>query len=351
MSLINHQNKAFGLDISDGSLRLAQLGNPGKKVSLRAYSQLALPAGCVIDGEIKNHKIFLEKLNELIKNKKGRESLSRQVVAVLPEDKTFLKTIKIPSGTASISEKIAELIPQQLPLDINDIYFDWQSIKKTPGGESILIGASPKAIVDSYFDVLTKAGLTPIALEVEAASIARLLIEHNNEQEPQIIIDMGASRTGLFLYDEGMIKFTISLPISGNQITQLISESLEMERDKSEKAKIVCGLDRTKCHGALLQIMGEALEELAEQINRAVMFYRANFANANKIERLVLCGGGANFLGIADVLKEKTALNVSVSNPLKNIDCPFEELRSVQIQSFISTLGLALRGLNLKNYL
>jgi type IV pilus assembly protein PilM len=238
-----------------------------------------------------------------------------------------------------------------MPLDINDIYFDWQPIKTNAAEQSVLVGASPKYIVDSYFNILTKAGLTPIALEIEAASIARLLIEHNGEPEPQIIIDMGASRTGLFLYDEGMIKFTISLPISGDLITQLIAESLEMDKEKSEKAKIVCGLDRTKCHGALLSIMGNALDELAEQINKAVIFYRANFANANRIEKLILCGGGANFLGIAEVLKEKTALNVSISDPLKRLDCPFDELRSPKIQSFISTLGLALRGLNLKNYL
>ncbi len=351
MSLINHQNKAFGLDISDGGLRLAQLGNLGKKVSLRAYSQVALPPGCVVDGEIKETKIFLEKLNELTRTKKGPERLSRQVVAVLPEDKTFLKTINLPAGNIPLKQKIAELIPQLMPLDIDDIYFDWQPVKKTAAEQSVLVGASPKYIVDSYFNILTKAGLTPIALEIEAASIARLLIEHNGEQEPQIIIDMGASRTGLFLYDEGMIKFTISLPISGDMITELIAESLDLDKEKSEKAKVVCGLDRTKCHGALLEIMGPTLDDLAERINKAVIFYRANFANANKIEKLVLCGGGANFLGIADVLKEKTALSVTASNPLKNIDCPFAELRSPKIQSFISALGLALRGLNLKNYL
>lgn len=351
MSLLNHQNKAFGLDISDGSLRLAQLGNLGKRVSLRAYSEIALPAGCVVAGEIKNAKLFQEKLSELMKAKKGKERLSRQVVAVLPEEKTFLKTIDLPAGSQPVKQKIAEIIPQVMPLDINDIYFDWQATKKGSAEQSLLVGATPKSIVDSYFNILTAAGLMPVALEVEAASIARLLIEHNNEQEPQIIIDMGASRTGLFLYDEGMIKFTISLPISGDMITQLISESLEMEKDKSEKAKVVCGLDRTKCHGALLEIMGNALDELAEQINRAVIFYRANFANADKIQKLVLCGGGANFMGITDVLKEKTALNVIVSDPLKNIDCPFTELHSPRVQSFISTFGLALRGLNLKNYL
>ena len=349
--MLNQQNKAFGLDISDSALRLAQLGNLGKKVSLRAYSQVDLPAGCIVDGEIKDSKAFLEKLNELIKTKKGKERLSRQVVAVLPEEKTFLKTIDLPAGSSPLAQKISEIIPQIMPLDINDIYFDWQLIKKGTSEQAALVGASPKNIVDSYFNILSTAGLVPVALEVEAASIARLLIEHNGEQEPQIIIDMGASRTGLFLYDEGMIKFTISLPISGNMITQLISESLDMDREKAEKAKVVCGLDRTKCHGALLEIMANGLDDLAEHINRAVVFYRANFANADKIEKLVLCGGGANFLGIADVLKEKTALNVVISDPLKRIDCPFSELRSPKIQSFNSALGLALRGLDLKNYL
>ncbi len=129
-------------------------------------------------------------------------------------------------------------------------------------------------------------------------------------------------------------------------------QTLDLDFEKAEKAKIVCGLDKTKCQGALLEIFSETVNELASHIGKALDFYYNNFPSPQKIEKIILCGGGANFLNINQVLKEKLNLEIIISDAWQNIansDPSF--FTPNKSQSFTTALGLALRGLNQETFL
>ncbi len=354
MSIFKTTEHAFGLDISDSSLRLVQLTqkNNSKKI-IQFYNEVNLPIGAIKEGEIINPEICLEKLKELIKTKVGSGELSKEVVATLPESKTFLKVITIAKEkNTDIENKIKEIIPQHIPLDFENIFFNWQIISETPTNYNILIGTCPKNIVNSYTKLISQAGITPVVLEIEAAAIARALFPVNLTTDPQIVIDFGANRTGLFVYDNGYIMFTISLGISGNGLTKDIAKVLDIDQEKAEKIKLVCGLDRNKCHGALIEILSDLVDELIIEIKQAINFYEDNFGIEKEIKQITLCGGGANLPGISDLLKERLGLPVSTSDPWKNVinNLPnyFDIHRS---QSYTTTIGLALRGIDHKNLL
>ena len=352
MSFFNTKEVAFGLDISNTSLRLIQLRHRFKTCQVQLYNEIKLPPGIIDGGEIKNNQIFLDSLNKLIKTRHGHGRLSDEVVAVLPEEKTFIKFIEInTTDQAEIEIQLKEKLSQAVPLDISEAYFDWQILNQSDCATSLLVGISPKKIIDSYVQILTQANLIPTVLEIEAAAIARTIIDDKTDKATQIIIDIGANRTGLFLYD-GAIKFTISLPVSGDKITQLIANTLELDFARAEQAKIVCGLDKDKFHGALFEIFTDSINELAQQINSAIAFYKNNFSQPKKIEKITLCGGGANFLNIANVLKEKIGLPVMISNPWQHIAPTSTAFFSpTKSQSFVTALGLGLRGLNPETFL
>ncbi|MFA6918596.1 MAG: type IV pilus assembly protein PilM [Patescibacteria group bacterium] len=353
MSLFDSKKKAFGLNISDTTLRLIQLDEKGKKTYVQSYNEITLPKGCICGGEINDHKTFLENFNKLIKTRLGHGQLSREIVCSLPESKTFLKFIEFPvCAKEEIKNKIWETLPQHLPMNIEDMYLDWQIINQDTNSIKVLVGASSKPIVDSYIQAIDSVGFVPVILEIEAVAITRLLAESVSDLEPQIIIDIGANRTGLFLYDNNTIKFTVSLPISGNKITNLIKETLDLDLEKAEKAKIVCGLDRNKCHGALLEIFSDTIDELVSSIEKAMSFYYDDFSDARKITKVTLCGGGSNMLGITQVIAEKLGLKVEVSNPWQNIINPNPSYFTTQkSQSFVTALGLGLRGLKPETFL
>lgn len=356
MSLFERKEVAFGLDISDHSLRMVQLHKLGKKISVQLYNEIKLTSQCVEGGEIKNQKSFLESLQKLLKTRHGHGKLSDEVIGVLPEEKTFIKIIEIPTisnKSEEILDQIKKILPQHIPIDIEKTYIDWQTVKKNKENQIVLVGVCPKQIIDSYVNVLTMANLIPTVLEIESVAISRALLDLELEnQPPQIIIDMGANRTGLFLYDKDTIKFTVSLPISGNKITQLITDTLDLDFEKAEQAKKVCGLDQNKCHGALLEIFSDTIAELEKHIIEAINFYYNNFPGAQKVAKIIICGGSANLINVAQILQNKINIPVEISNPWHNIKNPdpkyFNQHKS---QSFTTSIGLALRGLNPETFL
>ncbi len=347
MSFFNTKEIAFGLDISDQTLRLVQFFNSNKKNKLQLYNEISLPNDCIINGEIKQEAIFIDNLKKLIKTKHGNGTVSKKAIIVLPETETFLKTISITCENPNDLENlILESINKNIPLESEEIYRDWQVVKQTENEYQVLIAASPKKIIDDYSNIFKQAGIISVVMEPEAASISRLLIEKNNDQEPKIIIDIGKNRTGMFLYDNDSIKFASSLPISGEQIDLSIMESLELNKDQAEKAKLICGLDRNKCQGAILEVLKPTIEELITKINSGLDFYYQNYSQAQEIRKIILCGGGANTQGIITTIKEATNIETELSEPFRNIKNPnINFFTPEKSQSFITSIGLGLRGL------
>lgn len=342
-------NNFFGLDISERSLRLIQLKKSGNKTIIVTHNQMSLPEKIVVDGEIKEINKMAEAIKTLIKTANGAKIRTKNVISVLPEAKTFIKVIQLDKLSSAeskvdIEEQIKNEIEKHFPLDIEDIYLDWQIINETRSSTTLLIGAVPKNISDSYTKAIEASGFSPLILEIEAAPIIRSLV-NKEDNAPKVIIDFGASRSGLIIYDHSTVPFTISLPTSGEKITQTISKTLNIDAEKSENVKLVCGLDKEKCEGALRKVLFESITDLANSIKKNILYYQNNFPESGKITEIVLCGGGANFIKINEVLQEKIGLPVKIGDPLtNNIKNKKNGIPMENLLSYTTAIGLALRG-------
>ncbi|PIS05597.1 MAG: hypothetical protein COT81_00340 [Candidatus Buchananbacteria bacterium CG10_big_fil_rev_8_21_14_0_10_42_9] len=337
----------IGLDISDTAIRLAVIERAGKKAILKSYNDKKLSAGEIVNGEIKDAKKAVAAIKDLVSGAKGSKIKTDRIVSVLPEPKTYVKVITVPqTDKDNMDETIRSEMVNHIPYSIEEVYYDWQLVH---GGKQekkieVLIGVAPKKIVDDYTKLIEDANLIPLALEVEAAALTRgIFFQSQAEQTPSIVIDFGASRTGLFVYDESLVQLTISLPISGDAITKTIADTLKIDSTKAEEAKIVCGLDEKKCKGALRKVLHDNIELLAAKIKDAQDFYANNYDHAHAISQVILTGGGSNFLNIDNVLKEKLNINVKIAALKDNIVVP-KALPEHKIQSFNTAIGLSLRG-------
>lgn len=354
---LNFSENSIGLDISDRSLRLVRLAKRGKKIHMIFFADMTIPEGVIENGNIKNEKKFIELGSKLAKKAKIKKSSTQKIISVLPETKTFITIVDIPTAKTNEKSKkekdvFSELVEQEIvnhiPLNIDEIYIDWQVLKRTPGATKLLIGAVPKKVSDQYYNVLDKSGLRPSVLEIEAAPIIRSLLLEGDEKT-KMIIDFGAIRTGLIIYNQKTVNFTVSLPISGQRITETIASTLKMDMEKAEESKIVCGLDKEKCEGALIKVLMDPINKMASHIKRAQSYYQSNFPKGEKISEIILCGGGANFLKIDDILKEKIGLPVKIGDPLINISNGKKtKMSKEKALSYTSAIGLALNVLQKK---
>jgi type IV pilus assembly protein PilM len=370
-------NYPFGLDISDLSLKLVQLQKAGNKISIQALNKVSFSEGVIVDGQIQNEAEFLKQLQLLINKPKYGKVTTEEVVACLPEKRTFIKLIKLERNPNNLHDMIENEIVNNVPFSLDEIYYDWQLVGQKGSEQLVLLGAAPKNIVNQYTEILDKLKLSINALEIEPISICRSLLAEesphfkNDHIKNYVIIDIGHSRTSMIFYAASTILFTVSMPISGLDITNTIADQLQIERDQAEKAKIICGLDKDKAEGVIYKIMSKNINDLKQKIIQAFDYYQDNFSEFGKINKIYLSGGGANIKGLDDIIKNSTNIEVSKANAMANLgnmDDKFikllSETHSLNLDknkksnssltqdvslSYSTAIGLALRSAFIKN--
>jgi Tfp pilus assembly PilM family ATPase len=144
MFITSSSSYPIGLDISDLSLKLFQLNRSGDKIKIQAVGKYNLPRGLIEDGEIKNKAEVLKAIDQLIDKPKFGKISSKEIIACLPETKTFIKLIEVDITPNDFNETIKTEIEKHIPMSIDEIYYDWQLIKKAGGKQFVLIAAAPK---------------------------------------------------------------------------------------------------------------------------------------------------------------------------------------------------------------
>ncbi len=342
----------LGLDISDRSLKAVQfVPSLRGQQRLKGLGYIDLAPGVFDEGKLKQPAAFVQALKQMLSNPRLGKFTTAYTVASLPESKTFIKLIDIaPLPEADIPEAVRSEAEHHIPIPIDETYWDWQQMgggTKTNARLPILLGVAPKTIVESYAQALEQAELVPAALQIEAVAITRSLLplDQNVSTSGAMVIDIGATRTSLIVFDQNSIQFTVSLPISGRQITEIIASTLKLSEIEAEKAKILCGLDPKKCRGAMAQILHNVMDELLHRINESLSFYQEHFPQSHKVTQLILCGGGSNFRAIDDYLSQSLGLPVVRGNPWRNLEPTKPPLKPDELISFTTAIGLALQNL------
>lgn len=351
---------AFGLDISDSSLKIIQLKKRGKSFALASFGETKMEPGIIEQGDIKNEKALSENIRKAVKEACGERIRTKRAIISLPEEKAFLQVIQLPLMKEEEAQQAIYFEAENyIPLPMEKMYFDFQIVRPQNNHLDhldILIAAIPKEIADPYISCVRKAGLCPRVLEVESLSIIRALIKNELSPYPVLIIDFGRSATSLVIFSGYSLRFTATIPVCSQGLTESISKSLKISLAAAEKLKIEKGLDFSKKTSDVFEALIPALTDLTEQIEKFVDYYQAHTIHEHssalkngKIKKIIMCGRGANLKGLLDFISLKLKIPVELGNPWINI-LP-KQLKEVpglpfaQSLGYATALGLALRGI------
>jgi len=343
---------AFGLDFSDLKLRLIQFRKSRGAFKLQCFNELDVPVGYIVNGEIKDFDGVQDLIKKLVNHPIEGKVTGNHVIVSLPERRTFIKVIDIPNiPEEEIYGAVKWEIERHIPVSIDEMYLAWQLLKnnnlsKELNKLKIMVAVAPKIIVDSYTDLLKKCELLPIVMETESASVTRCLINEKDQPDDAIIIaDLGASRTSLIIYDSGVIQYTSTLDVSGNGMTNLIEQKLNLTFEQAEKAKIICGFDEKKGKGVIKNILNPLIQQLIKKIQESITFYQSHLTVGHKINTVLLCGGVSQMKNLNTILQQNLNLNVQMANPLVNLNKfkKTEKFTANHHLSFTTAIGLALR--------
>ena len=144
---------------------------------------------------------------EALSEVKPRRLGSKKVILSLPESKTFFHVFYLPAG---LKRKNLSVIAESealktIPLEPEEVYSATEIISETNDYIEVLYVSALKEIVEDYLDVAKSAGLKPIVLDIESASLARAFaFEIEKTKKGFVVIaDIGAESTIFTVIDGG----------------------------------------------------------------------------------------------------------------------------------------------------
>lgn len=348
--------RAFGLDISDSSLKFMQLSPRKSGFGIDLYGVKPLKKGVVDRGIIKDK----EKLSEVIKKLRLEYKdahLSKYVVLSLPDENTFLKTIKLPyAGRRELESTIVVEAERNIPLDVDSLYLDYYIFEENPKDSTIrvLLAAAKNTVVDSFVDTVVDAGLLPVIVEPEVSAIGRSVLSSADKDKDIMVIEIGANRTRLIAFINATAKVTGSVNFSANDINQLIAQELKMDVKQAKDLKWSKNLLNDSKYKFLEKSLSSSFKSLGLAVRQNIESWNSGKeegAVTFSPQKIILSGGGASIPGLLESLSRNLKLPVEKANPLKNLFTKKEQknlpmdLKTAQL--FSTAFGLADRGARL----
>jgi len=354
MGFLDLKYDIFGLDINDSSIKLVKLKKKGSGFVLSSFNEVRISPGIIEDGIIKKEDILIRILKHAYITAKGEKIKTKYVVGSFPEKKSFLQVIKMPNMT---EEELRTTVPFEaenyIPMPISETYLDFHVIPSSQNKKNyleVLIVAAPRKIVDSYVSCLKGAGFIPVMLESESEAIARALVKEKNN--PTILVDFGENNTNFIIYENGAVRFSCTISVFSQTITEEISRLLKVSREEAEKLKTEYGLVEKKNNINLVrstQIIRSVLKELANQIKKYLNFYKEHSSEKElgegKMEKILFCGGGAKLKGLVEFMSNELGIKAEIGVPAVKLKYPSKKIQKItdkHLTIFTGAIGLAL---------
>lgn len=337
---------AFGIDLSDCSVKYAELISRGGTLRLGVFGKMDIPQGAMEKGEIKQRDVvagILWKIRGVMRK--------NYIVAALPEERVYTSVMSLPMMRAEeLATAIESQLEEYIPIPAHESVFDFEFLGADPVERQlkVVVSAAPRALINAYVELFSAAGFNPLVFEIEMQAIARAVVPRGDARTIAIL-DFGKTRTGFTIVGNGIVQFAATVPIGGYHLEQSLCERLGMDAAEAQRVKIERGLRRSGNQNAVFDVLLPLVSALKDEIEKHIIFWntRPDARERQDIEAILLAGGDANLIGFDAYLASQLKLPVAQANPWVNITS-FEkyvpEIHAKEAIAYAPALGLALRA-------
>lgn len=361
LDLIKKTGEFIGLDIGTSSVKVVRLQSDAKGFGILDFDLREVSA------KIQEDKTLLG-LKQIIQDIfKETTSTNKRVNSLISGPGVITRRILIPPmPQEELLGAIKWAIKDQVPFDLDKSTIEFQvtgeitdadGIKK----KEIVAVVVNEDILKKHISLIKDLGLEFQSISVLSFSLLNLVNIDDRIKSNQItaLIDIGADRTEIVLFKGKQLQFVRQITTAAGTITQALTgvivsfpEKIELEYPEAEKIKRVYGIpsedtniiiDKKIPLSKIAVLMRPVLERLVNEIKRSLDYYRQEFKE-EKVDRIILCGGGARLKRLDEFLAKGLDIKVEVISMPNNIYCdPSKESQfREELASLSVGLGLAL---------
>lgn len=322
--------KVAGLDIRNGSIRYVEFTDAKGNFSIRNSGRIALPAHTVKDGDILDKDALVKALSEL----KGKISADAVKLSIA-EEKTYIFDTQVPLVKgASVRESIEFKLEENVPLKADEVFFQYETVKKEGRGENGTLIASvsviPKATIEDLAEVCSLAGLSVAGFEMESRMIARSVVP-SADPRALMLINVKDDSTLLSLVVGGIVRFTSTIALGESAM----KESLAKADAMGEEA-----------HYSLANVFSVVKDEI-EKFNEYLLSTSdgKSIPLPSSVDEIILSGEGASLPGFADQIGQNINAKITLANVWSNVfdvNVSLPKLAFADSLDFAAAIGLAI---------
>ena len=335
----------LGIDFGTTALRAVEL-TAGGQPQVRRYCSESLPAGWVVDRQIKDIQNTAEALEGMLSRGGIRTRCGTTAVAF---SNAITKTFTVDAATRE--DDLEEMVEAEVgravayPLEECSIDF-YRSAAPSGGRDHVRFVVCHRTGVQDQVSVLETAGLEPTVVDIDAYSLGLLHDRQSVDRPgtPGALLDLGHVSSRLIIIRDGEIAYTSDLSHGGRQLLEMMQLHCDLEPAQALEALTGSAPPVEDFAGRVLTPFADAL---GNEVLRALKMFQAGVAESPPLRSLQLIGGGALVPGIAPLLgrhldvpvrRIKTLPAVNIARHLR--DGPFAH----QLPAFALAASLALRG-------
>ncbi len=340
----------LGVDVGTSTIKVVQLKQKKGSAVLETYGEIAL--GPYANAEVGQAvQPSADKVGEALQDLMREAHVTARIGGVsVPLSASLISIITLPTKNQN---DLATMVPiearKYIPVPVSEVALDWfvipdEEVKflgslsptRPTNATDILLVAIHNQTLAKFAAVSKAAGVQPNFYEIEPFSFARASYEHTTA--PVMVIDFGASATRVYIIEFGVIAVSHTITKGGQDISLALARAKGMTFEEAESEK--------RAHGIADEEVGAAqLEYIFSEARRILLTYQRKAGKA--VSRVVMVGGGASLIGLADRARTHFDAPVQLGMPFNKVAAPafISDALSGAGPTFASAVGLALRAL------
>ena len=350
LSLFSKKNNALlGIDISSSSIKLLELSKSGSKYKVENYATRPLPDGAVVEKNIVNMDAVGE---EMLKLATLTKTGTDKAAVAVSGSAVITKTIEMNAAMsdAEMENQIVVEADQYIPYPLDEVAIDFERqgmSKKNEDRVEVLLAACKKENVDARVAALDIGGYEAKVVDIEAYAMERafnLVCEQMDLDKEGLsaIIDIGATMTTMYILRDGLSIYTREQVFGGAQLSVEIQKRYGLSPADAASALMNGDLP----DGYESDVLRPFIHEMSDQIGRTLQFFFSS-SQYNDVDLVVLAGGTASTVGLAEMVQEELGTKTVTANPFAKMTMN-NRVNKKQLQNDAASLmmacGLAVRG-------
>jgi type IV pilus assembly protein PilM len=283
----------------------------------------------------------------------------RDVVTCLQPNvaRTLLLRYAVPAGQSDAGV-IVQRMSERVEGELADYVLDYMPVRTDvrEGQEhSALVALARREDVLAYLELLHKAGLNVLALEIGPVAIRRLVTAalDNYAEDNLMVITMGQTQTYMTVLSGRRLIFDREVDFGERNLVERLCQELELSESAAHQLLDARGLRADGGAGphagavsdeittTVFEVLKPLFMELVGDINKALI-YTASETRGKTVQQVYLTGAVACWTGIAGILNGLLDIPVSVLDPTAGVQGGKDHDPDPRVG--VAT-GLAMRGL------